>query len=429
MLAAMAPLSLWIYRVLMWLLLPLMLPLIVLRDRLTGKRRPRFRERLARSLPAVAPGGIWIQAVSVGEVEVARRLLAELEGRPGAPPVLLSATTATGLELARRSLGDRLPVLACPLDLPGPVGRVLDQARPRLLVLVETELWPELIHQAGRRRIPIAVVNGRLSDDSYRRYRRVRRLLEPLLAPIERVLVRAETDGRRFAGLGVDQTKIRVPGNIKYDLEADSRELEWEEDMRAMAAGRPIVVAGSTMEGEEQILLEALDRLNAEGRPVFTVFAPRHPERFDAVARLLQERGIRVARRSRLNQPPESPEVFLIDTIGELARAYRLGVAAVIGGSLVPTGGHNPLEPAVWAVPVLSGPHLHNFREVYDEMVAAGGARVVADAAELAVALAAWLDEPAAAQAAGKAGLAVVVRNRGATQRTVDELLELMESG
>jgi 3-deoxy-D-manno-octulosonic-acid transferase len=425
-LAAMASISLWSYRVLLRLILPLAVTVLWIHDRVTGKRRPPVRTRLGRSLPTVAPGGIWIQAVSVGEVEVARRLVVELQRRGVTPPVLITATTATGLDLARRTLGQQVPVAPCPLDLRGPVARILEAARPRLLVLVETELWPELIHQSGRRGVPVAVVNGRLSDGAFARYRRVRSLLPSLLAPLTLVLAREISDCERFTNLGIAGHRIRVMGNIKYDLEPDDTSLDWEEAARSLAGDRPVIVAGSTMEGEEPIVLDAVDRLRAHEREPFLVLAPRHPERFEAVADLLAERDVPFVRCGRIEQLPRAADALLLDTIGELARAYRLASAAFIGGSLVPTGGHNPLEPAVWGVPVLTGPHVFNFQEVYDELAAAGAARIIADGSGLADVLQLWLEDPDAARSAGEAGRTVVEANRGATARTVDVLLELM---
>jgi 3-deoxy-D-manno-octulosonic-acid transferase len=407
-------------------LLPVALPAIKLRQRLIGKSRPRFRDRLGRELPEIPLGGVWIQAVSVGEVELARRLVAELEQQAPELPLFVTATTATGLDLARRTLGERLPVFPCPIDLPGPVSRVFETARPRLLVLVETELWPEMIHQAGLRNVPVAVVNARLSEGSFAGYRRVAGALRSLLAPLALVLARTGADADRFAGLNVSKDRIVITGNIKYDLSKDDRMLEWEEDVRRIAAGRPILVAGSTMEGEETQVLDAVAGLGADGATPFLILAPRHPERFDAVARLLSERGLVFSRRSDGESLPTDADAFLIDTIGELARSYRLARVAFIGGSLVATGGHNPLEPAVWGVPVLSGPHIHNFLEVYEEMTEAGAARLVADVDELRVAVAAWLDEPDFAIAAGKAGREVVERNRGATARSCLALLDLL---
>jgi len=423
----MASASLWIYRLLLGGLLPIALPVIKLRQWLAGRSGPRFRDRLGRSMPELPEDGVWIQAVSVGEVEVARGLVAELEQRAPDLPLFLTATTATGLDLARRTLGDRLPVFPCPIDLPGPVSRVFEVARPRLLVLVETELWPEMLHQAGLREVPVAVVNARLSPGSFAGYRRVAGRLRKLLAPLAMVLARTEADAQRFAGLNVPRERIVVSGNVKYDLEADQYPLEWEAEIRRVVGNRSIMVAGSTMEGEETQILDALAGLGADGAMPFLILAPRHPERFDAVAQLLADRGLVSSRRSSGDAIPTDADAFLIDTIGELARAYRLATLAFIGGSLVPTGGHNPLEAAVWGVPVLSGPHVFNFDEVYDEMTEAGGARLVSDSAELRVAMAAWLDEPDFAVAAGNAGREVVERNRGATARTVSALVELVQ--
>ncbi len=425
----MASLSLWVYRILVAVALPLAVPVLKIGQWFQGKRRPRFRDRMGRSLPDLPGGGIWIQAVSVGEVEIARRLVAEFAVRAPDIPLFLTATTATGLDLARRTLGDRIPVFPCPVDLPAPVARVLDAAKPRLLILVETELWPEMLHQAGRRKVPVAVVNARLSDSSFTRYRRLAGPFKSLLAPMALVLGRTEIDARRFVGLGVAPDRVRDVGNVKYDLEADQRPLEWADRIRAAASDRPIVVAGSTMDGEEEQVLDAVDRVGRQGFSAFLILAPRHPERFDAVARMLSERGVVFARRSSGGELPEGSGAFLIDTIGELARAYGLASVAFIGGSLVETGGHNPLEPAVWGVPVLSGAHVHNFREVYDEMTTAGGARIVADGAELAESLAEWLGDPEQAAAAGDAGRAVVEANRGATEKTVSALLQLLGQG
>lgn len=425
----MASPSLWLYRILFGGLLPAAVPLLKLRQMMTGKSRPRFRDRLGVRLPALPNGGVWIQAVSVGEVELARRLAAELGNRAPELPLFATATTATGLALARQTLGKTMPVFPCPLDLPGPVRRVLAASTPRLIVLVETELWPEMLHQAAAHSVPVAVVNARLSEASLTAYRRVAGPLRTLLRPVTRVLARTDTDAERFADLGIAGDRIEVCGNIKYDLGADERPLEWSDEVLRIAGDRPIVAIGSTMEGEEAQVLDALAGLDAGGAEPFLILAPRHPERFDAVAGLLRERGVVFGRRSRSGEIPPDADVFLIDTIGELARAYRLARLAFIGGSLAPTGGHNPLEAAVWGVPVLSGPHVHNFREVYREMTGAGGARLVDGTGELRVAAAVWLDDEKLARAAGAAGRDVVEANRGATRRTVDSLLELVGSG
>ncbi len=422
----MASASLWLYRVLLRLLLPVAGAVLWLGSLMSGKRRPPARLRLAPPVTSGPLGGVWVQAVSVGEVEVARRLLAELQRRAPHLPVLVTSTTATGLELARRTLGDEVQVTPCPLDVPRALNRILEAAAPRLLVLVETELWPEMIHQAARRGVRVVVVNGRLSEGSLARYLKVRPLLAPLLAPLDLVLVRDEVDGDRFASLGVPRERIQAVGNIKYDIRLGDEPLPWEEAVRAAAGGRPIVVAGSTMEGEEEVLLRSMAALRARGQDVYLILAPRHPERFERVAQAVAARGLEMSRRSRPEGWGVPVSVFLLDTIGELARAYRLARVAFVGGSLVPTGGHNPLEPATWGVPVLSGREVANFREVFELMVQAGGARLVADGDQLTEAFGLWLRDEERATAAGRAAREVVEANRGATRRTVDAVLGMI---
>jgi 3-deoxy-D-manno-octulosonic-acid transferase len=417
-------LSLWLYRALIHAALPVVVPALLLRDKLAGKARPPFASRLWWRAPASPSGGLWIQAVSVGEVELARRLVAELEELAGERPSLLTSTTATGLALAARSLGDRLPVAPCPLDLPFAVRRVIAGVTPRALVLVETELWPEMMHQARCAKLPVAVVNARLSESSFASYLRFRSLLKPLLAPVSLVAARAESDAERFEALGVAAQNIRVCGNVKYDLSPSEEPLEWAERVRKLAGERPILVAGSTMEGEEEVVLDALDRLAAAGERPFLILAPRHPERFQQAAELLAARGVTTVRRSEMEAVPAA-DAFLIDTIGELGRAYALGRMAFVGGSLATTGGHNPLEPAAWAVPVLTGPTVHNFAEVYEEMAAAEAAVTVHDAVSLAAAIGRWLDRPEEGAVAGARAQQVVLDNRGATRKTVAALLEL----
>ncbi len=427
MLAAMGRAALWLYRIALRVGLPLAAPVLWVRDRASGKDRPPLRQRLGRGLPAIEPGGLWIQAVSVGEVEVARRLVETLQYRPEAIPLLVTSTTATGLALARKTLAGTAAVHPCPLDLVLPVRRVLEAARPRALVLVETELWPEMLHQAGRRGVPVAVVNARLSEYSFRRYRRFRPLLAPLLDPIALVAARSDSDAERFETLGVPGDRITVTGNVKYDLEPDRTPLEWEAAFRRWAGDRFVLVAGSTMEGEEAMLLDAIEFAGGPER-IVTILAPRHPERFDAVAALLERRGLPFVRRSALDAGADRPAVLLLDTIGELARAYRLGDAAFIGGSLVNTGGHNPLEAAVWGVPVTAGPNLFNFSEVYAEMITSGGVLVGVGVDDLARVLEDWIADPAARRRVGEAARATVEANRGAAERTVDAVLDLARS-
>ncbi len=414
----MAPPSLWLYRAVMSVSLPLTAPYLLVADRRRGKRRPPLAQRLGRKLPPIPAGGVWVQAVSVGEVAVARPLLAELRRRHPGLPLVLSATTATGLAMASGAhLAD--VTLPFPLDLPGPVRRLMDAARPRLVVLVETELWPELLAACGARATPVAVVNARVSDKSFRGYRAARALLRPLLAPITIALAQDDLSARRLAAMGVPAERVRTAGNVKFDATSPPAPSKVADELRRLAGGRPVVVAGSTMPGEDAQVLAAIARL--ETRP-FLLLAPRHPERAPEVMQLAAERGYSVTRRTLLSGAAAGSDVVVLDTVGELASLYQLADIAFIGGSLVPTGGHNPIEPARFAVPVLSGPHVRNFAAVYREFVAEGAARVVHSDAELTEALARWLGAPAEARAAGEAGRALLTRNAGATARIVDTL-------
>lgn len=400
--------------------MPLVAPWFLIGARLRGKSRPPISSRLWKSPPTLPQGGVWIQAVSVGEVGVARALLRELRRRSPGVPLLLTATTATGLATAT---GDQLAdnVVPFPLDFPGPVRRALDAARPRVVVLVETELWPELLAACGERGVPVVLANARISDRSFAGYRRIRRLLHPLLRPLTVVLPQSEQDAERLAALGVPREKISEVGNIKFDLTPGREAPAVADRLRAAAAGRPVVVAGSTMPGEEEVVLKALQRLSDASRPLL-LLAPRHPERARHVADLSARMGFDVVLRSILDTRVPKADVVVLDTIGELAGLYSLAAAAFVGGSLVPKGGHNPIEAARYGVPVATGPHVRNFAAVYAEFLSRGAARVVRGADDLALTLAGWLADPASAAAVGRKGADLLARNSGATSRVVDAI-------
>ena len=421
----MAPPSLWLYRALMAVSLPLLAPFLLVADRRRGKKRPPWAQRLGWRLPAIPRGGVWVQAVSVGEVAVARPLLAELRRRHPGLPLVLSATTSTGLAMATGAqLAD--VTLPFPVDLPGPVRRLMDAAAPRLVVLVETELWPELLATCGARGIPVALVNARVSDKSFRGYRAMRRLLRPLLRPVTLVLTQTDQDAERLTEIGVPADRVRVTGNVKFDAAPPGATPRALEELRGIAAGRRVLIAGSTMIGEDEQVLEAVQRIPVERRP-FLLLAPRHPERASNVVQLVAAGGLPVVRRTLLSEAPAGCAVVVLDTVGELAALYRLADVAFIGGSLVGTGGHNPIEPARFGVPVLTGPHVRNFHAVYQHFIAAGAARVVHSAGELAAALDGWLTDGEAARAAGAAGLQLLARHAGATARTMDALERFLE--
>jgi 3-deoxy-D-manno-octulosonic-acid transferase len=413
--------ALLLYRAALRAALTLAAPWLLLADRRRRLERPPLSHRLGKGLPPLPQHGIWVQAVSVGEVAVARPLLAEIRRRHPEVPLILSSTTATGLALgASHQVAD--VVLPFPVDLPGPVRRCLDGARPRLVVLVETELWPELLAGCQSRGIPVAQVNARISDSSLRGYRAARWALRSLLRPISLVLAQGEEERRRLILLGIPAEKVHVTGNIKFDAApAAPASPELLLRLRDLAGARPVWVAGSTMHGEEQAVIGALLRV-AEARRPFLLLAPRHPDRAGEVLKVAAAHGIPTVRRTALDEAAGSCDVVVLDTVGELAALYQLADVAFVGGSLVRSGGHNPIEPARFGVPVITGPHLRNFALIYREFTAAGAAKVVRDETELTRELTAWLTDTAAARAAGEAGRQLLVRNAGATARSADAL-------
>ncbi len=421
----MASAALVLYRSALRIALTVAAPWLLLEDRRRRLERPPLKHRLGWGLPPIPQGGMWVQAVSVGEVAVARPLLIEVRRRHPELPLILSSTTATGLALAAgHQLAD--VVMPFPVDLPGPVRRCLDAARPRLVVLVETELWPEMLAGCEARGIPVAQVNARISDSSLKGYHASRWVLRSLLRPISLVLAQGLEEQCRLISLGIPEAKICVTGNIKFDAAPSQAAAPGLlRSLRALAGDRPVWVAGSTMHGEEQAVLGALLQVPESHRP-FLLLAPRHPDRSAEVVKLAAARNLRVVRRTAIEAGPEPCDIVVLDTVGELAALYQLATVAFVGGSLVRSGGHNPIEPARYGVPVLVGPHVLNFALIYREFTAAGAARVVRDEADLTRALTAWLTDTAAARAAGEAGRQLLLRHAGATARTADALEQFL---
>ncbi len=398
----------------------------------TQKYREGLRERLGRVPRRLAAGSgdrplIWIHAVSVGEVLAVTRLVKRLDAALPEYFVAISTTTRTGQALARERFGaDR--VFYCPLDLPWAVRAYLSALKPRLLVLAETEFWPNLLNGCFRRGIPVAVVNARISDRSWPRYKMLRRLWKPLLGRLSSVLAQSGIDAERLTALGCVAERVRVAGNLKFDVRA-AEEAEATRLLKAKLAGLRLVVAGSTLEGEEVALVEGWTRLLAADPKLAMVLAPRHPERFAAVAALLEKSGNRWTRRSEWNEngagPLRAGEIVLLDTIGELASVYSLASVAFVGGSVVAAGGHNPLEPAQFGVAIAMGPHVANFRAMVDDLVAHDALRIAAKE-ELAEALMELLRDGAAAEAMGARAKEVFERQAGATERCVAAIRELL---
>lgn len=376
---------------------------------------------------------IWIHAVSVGEVLTARPLIVDLRKRYPTLRIFLSTTTMAGQQLARRSVPDVDEVFYFPFDLGLFVRRTLDLVRPRLFLMMETEIWPVLLRECRRRQVATAIVNGRLSSRSFPRYRLVRAFMRPVLGDIDRFCVQSDESARRFVELGADPAHVVVTGSLKFDsldtgpsarLRARDRVLRYFR----VAASRPVIVAGSTMKGEEAAVLAAFRRIRATSPTALLVLAPRHPERFGDVEQLCRNEGWTVRRRTELaiDQDPRA-DVVVVDTIGELAALYQLATVVFVGGSLVATGGHNVLEPAVFGKPIVFGPHMDNFREIADTFVAAGAAVRLDDARDLEETLIDLLGDSVRRARLGAAARALVEANRGAKDRTMTVLETLVE--
>jgi 3-deoxy-D-manno-octulosonic-acid transferase len=397
----------------------------------THKYREGLLERLGRIRPSLLRPGkekkIWIHAVSVGEVLAVTRLVRELDAALPGYTVVVSTTTRTGQALARERFGAER-VFYCPLDLPWAVRACLRALQPQLLILTETEFWPNLLQVCFRHSIPVAVVNARISDRSWPRYRRLRWLWRPFLSRLSRVMAQSELDAERLRDLCGNSQAVTVSGNLKFDVRA-AAVAEATRLLRSLARGSRFVVAGSTLEGEEAALLEVWPRLLQADPKLILVLAVRHPERFAAVAALLDQSGQSWLRRSAWStQAPESiapGQIVLLDTIGELASIYSLASVAFIGGSLIPAGGHNPLEPAQFGVPVVMGPHYFNFRTITEDLIA-GQALRIATKDDLAQVFIELLLNPAQATAMGDRARQIFDQQAGATARSIAAIKELL---
>src|SRR5918993_140147 len=379
-----------------------------------------------------ADESIWIHAVSVGEVLTARPLISDLKRRYPDLRMFLSTTTMAGQQLARRSVQDVDAVFYFPFDLGFVVRRTLDLVRPRLFVMMETEIWPNLLRECHQRGIKTAVVNGRLSARSFPRYRMIRGFMRRVLDHVDRFLVQSEESARRFIDLGADPARVVVTGSLKFDsLELSSTALQARARDRVLRyfrvpASRPVIVAGSTMKGEEAAVLRAFRKVRAAAPNTLLVLAPRNPERFGEAEQLARAEGWKVARRSDLAIDSEPRvDIVILDSIGELATIYQIATIVFVGGSLVATGGHNVLEPAVFGKPIVLGPHMENFFEIADAFVSNGAGVQLSGEDELEDVFLQLMGDPVRRARLGAAARALVEANRGANEKSVTVLTAL----
>ncbi len=421
-------------RLLYTLALYLLTPLVMLRLAARGVRYHdyfgRWRERFGFFAPPTTAGAMWVHAVSVGEVNAAVPLVEALLAQHPERPLLLTTVTPTGSARVRQLFGARVFHVYLPYDLPGAVRRFLARVRPCLGVIVETEIWPNLYAACARARVPIVIANARLSQRSMRGYWPGRTLIRTALRSVAHVAAQTRADAQRYGELGVPAARISVVGNLKYDMPPPhAARLAGAAMRRQWGPARPVWIAASTHEPEELAVLQAHLAVLRRLPDALLLIAPRHPERFRPVEQAARSLGFAVATRQAERLPSVPTQCFVIDTLGELLDFYAAAEVAFVAGSLAPIGGHNVLEPAALAVPVLVGPHTFNFEEITDALLAAGAARRIADAAALGPAVLAWLGDAAARAQAGAAGVAVIEQGRGALAATLAPIEQLLREG
>ena len=395
-----------------------------------GKYRHEWRERLGR-LPAPLAAGpeptLWLHAVSVGEVLGAAPLVAAIRREHPGWRVVVSTTTRTGRHMAESRLAGIAGVFYFPLDLPWVVRRVLRHLRPAVLVIVETEIWPNVARLCRANGIGLLLVNARISDRSFPRYLRVRRWLGRVLHDFDRMCAQSEETAARLRAIGAPPDRVVVTGSLKFDAPViPARAVA---DVSQRLAGRPVLIAASTLAGEDEVLLETVQQLRGSSPDAALVLAPRHPERFDGVTALARRTGLRVVRRTQLTPDSAEPfDVLVLDTIGELAALCAQATVVFVGGSLVPAGGHNILEPARFGCPIVVGPSMSNFAEIAHLFLEAGALVQVSDARAAQREILALFADPARRQALGAAARGVLDRHRGAVDRTMREVTAAMSA-
>jgi 3-deoxy-D-manno-octulosonic-acid transferase len=420
----------YLYSLLTYIAAPLFSVVLLFRGLRDRTYWHNFRERFGFGARLAGPC-IWVHAVSVGEVQASAALVNTLRERYPDIPIVVTTFTPTGAGRARALFKDRAQIRYLPFDLPGAVQRFFKRIQPRIAVIFETELWPNLYYQCGRRRVPLVLASARLSARSVDRYRRLGALFRETLAQGVVIAAQGEADANRFRALGSDPGNTHVTGNLKFDFSVPADIGERGRALRAYYAGsRPVWVAGSTHGGgEEEALIEAQKLVRARQPGALLVMAPRHPNRFGEVAAQLVSRGVRFVRRSQVPAAGAigEAEILLLDSLGELLDFYAAGDVAFVGGSLVPIGGHNLLEPAALGLPILTGPNTSNSADVARLLIERGAAEVVKNPQELADRVIALLADPAARARMGVQGRAVVDANKGALQKLLGLVVPLID--
>lgn len=372
----------FLYSMLMYCLIPF----IIIRLWWKGKKLPAYRQRIAERfyLGGIQnkPTDVWLHAVSLGEVIAAIPLIDAMLDKKWS--IFITTMTPTGSERVMARFADKVSHQYIPYDLPIILKRFFNQIKPKVGIIMETELWPNLIYQADLAKIPLILANGRLSDDSKQGYKLIRFMIKPVLNKISAILAQGQQDAQRFIELGADKERVHVLGNIKFDLQTHVIDQEKYQQLKSLwGASRPVFIAASTHDSEESQILAQLKSLQESIPGVILLIAPRHPERFKAVYQLALESGFNTGLRSNSDSLSSNNEVVILDSLGELLGMYQLSDYAFVGGSLVPVGGHNVLEPIALGVPVISGSHVHNFKSICDDLEQSQGIVLVDNAAQV----------------------------------------------
>ena len=412
-------------------------PLFLLARWIRGKPVPGLRQRPAlyppeqRKALSFSERPIWIHMVSVGEVLAGQHLIEELRRRLPRSPWVITTVTPTGQSVARALIrGSQDQLLYLPWDLGSVVRRAIRAIRPRFFICFETELWPVLFHELGKAGVPIAIVNGRISPKSFHRYLLARLFMQKALLPVKRFLVQSPQDARRYAAIGAAKDRIVVTGNVKWDLgsleEMNGQGRPDARSLLGLAPGALLWTAGSTHPGEERLILQVYQRLKADYPHLRLLIAPRHPERVAEVEQEVKSFELTAVRRSELGKKNGEGSVILLDTLGELKSFYGASELVFVGGSLVPRGGHNLVEPALFSRPILTGPHLYNFQDMAEALSQAGGVAIVRSVEELEERARRLLENPALRQELGERAYGAILQHRGATAKTADLLLQCL---
>lgn len=413
-----------LYTVLLYLIQPLIWLRLWLRGRKAPAYRKRWAERYGYCAGKVKPDGILLHSVSVGETLAAVPLVRALRHRYPSMPITVTTMTPTGSERAASAFGKDVHHVYLPYDLPGAMNRFLDNVNPRLVIIMETELWPNMIALLHARKIPLVIANARLSERSAKGYKKLGKFMQRLLQRITLIAAQNEEDGERFINLGLKRSHLAITGSLKFDIsvtpELAARAITLR---RQWAPRRPVWIATSTHEGEESIILDAHKQLLTRFPNLLLILVPRHPERFSTAREMTQKAGLSFTLRSSGEIPSGSTQVVIGDTMGELMLLYGIADLAFVGGSLVERGGHNPLEAAAHAIPVLMGPHTFNFKDICAKLQQADGLITVTDAASLDKEIGTLLTDEDYRLYYGRHAVEVLHQNQGALQR----LLQLLE--